>query len=338
VKVLVTGANGFIGRHVVGALTAAGHRVHALIRPNAIARVGDWGDGVEVVRCNLDDEADQGELQRSLECVDAVIHLAASMRGLEDDRLRETVLASERFFAALARSRVKRLLLASSLSVYDWLEASGEVDEDLPLAREGDGQGGYANAKLAQERMARSGAEQYGWRLTVLRPGFVWGDANPLPAGSLGRRLGRLCLVFVPSRQLPFTHVENCADCFRSALEDDRSIGATFNVVDGFDLTAWDFAGEAMSRGAAVGIRLGVPYWLLRSVLGAMSTAARGVMGHLARLPSLLVPSEFAQNYRPVHYRTDRLREALGWRPPLELEECLIRTFNVPVATATLPE
>jgi UDP-glucose 4-epimerase len=324
VRALVTGANGFLGRHVVAALRTAGHEVRALVRPAANVDGLDGTAGVEIMRADLRSEPD---LAPALEGVDGVVHLAAAMGGSDFTRFSETAMGTERLFDAMSHATVRRLVLCSSFSVYDWLAAHGTVDEELPVAPRIYDKGGYATAKLWQERMARREAEANAWQLTVLRPGFIWGPGNELPPGSMGRQLGRLHLVFAPGRQLPFTHVENCADCFRAALESDRAIGQTFNVVDGYELTPWHFLGEALRRGGASGVRVGIPYLPLRALIGSIHAVARLFLGPRAKLPSLFVPSELAQGYRPLRYSTRGLQDVLDWRPPLDLEECLQRTF-----------
>ena len=50
--------------------------------------------------------------------------------------------------------------------------------------------------------------------------------------------------------------VENCADCFRALLENDASVGRTFNVVDEFELTAWQYMGETVRRGVLAALAL----------------------------------------------------------------------------------
>ncbi len=332
-RILVTGANGFLGRHVVAALRSAGHDVRALVRPTADLAALDWSADIEIVRADLASTPDLGS---ALEGVDAVIHLAAAMRGSAVARFEETTAATERLLDAMGRTdaKIHRLVLCSSFSVYDWSSAQGTVDEALPLASKvAEDRGysedrGYAAAKLNQERMARGAAEANGWELTILRPGFVWGLGNEIPAGSLGLQVGRLHLVFAPGRQLPFTHVDNCADCFRVALESDRAAGAILNVVDGFELTPWRFLGEAIRCGAASGLRIGVPHLPLRILIGMVRAVAGIVPGLRPRLPALFESSEFAQRFRPLRYSTRNLEQVLGWRPPIDFDSCIARTFR----------
>lgn len=325
-RLLVTGANGFLGRHVVQTLARAGHPVVALVRPAADLEDLAWGASVEVRRADLRNAPD---LAGALQGVGAVIHLAASMSGSDFARFSETVTGTEKLLAAMSDSGVGRLVLCSSFSVYDWSHSSGTVDENLPLLQGPAAytRGGYAAAKLWQERLARRMSLEHGWQLTVVRPGFIWGRGNECPRGSIGPAVGSFQLVLSAGRQLPFTHVVNSADCFRAVIENPASIGQTLNLVDGYPLSAWRFMGECLKHRPGKAVRVYLPHWLLRHPIGIIHRIGRYVLGPRLKLPSVLVPARFAQGYRPLEFSTKKLVEVLGWHPPLTLEECFARTF-----------
>jgi UDP-glucose 4-epimerase len=279
--------------------------------------------GVEIARADLRGGPDLGSLLR--DC-DAVIHLAAAMSGSDAARFSETVLATERLFDAIERTSLRRVILCSSFSVYDWLAAHGSVDESLGTNPNVYASGGYASAKLWQERLAQRRAAN-GWQLTILRPGFIWGAGNELPLGSLGPRFGRFQLVLTPRRWLPLTHFANCARAFRAALEEPASIGAIVNLVDPEPVSAWRFAREAARRGRAATIRIPIPHALAWPAVRLAARAARVVLGPAAHLPSVLVPQRFAQGYRPLHYSLTAARDRLRWEPPLSFEQALAATW-----------
>jgi nucleoside-diphosphate-sugar epimerase len=322
-KVLVTGANGFLGRHVVSALLARGHQVRALVRPAARLEALGWPASVEVVRADLRTAQD---LRNAFEGVEVLVHLAASVAGGEDAQFASTVVGTERLLGAMARTPCRRIVLASSFSVYDWNRTGGTLDETSPLESSPDlyARDGYAIAKCWQERLTRRQAEQHGWALTVLRPGFIWGRDHAYNA-AMGQQAGRFQIVIGPFTRLPLTHVENCADLFALAAEDARARGQTLNVVDGPGPRNWSFLREYMDGTGEQRIRIPVPYFL---AYRAVHAAFAVVFQRNLKLPGLLIPRRFQARLRPLRYTNRRAQEVLGWRPPLDFRECLARTFG----------
>jgi 2-alkyl-3-oxoalkanoate reductase len=325
-NVLVTGAAGFLGRHVVAALLARGHRVRVLVRPATSIDGLPWADRVEVFRADL---RSPQPLEGAFVEIDVLVHLAARVGGSDAAQMADTVVGTERLLEAMARSATRRLVLASSFSVYDWGAVRGGVlTEDSPLAAADlYRRDGYAIAKTWQERVARRTTEEHGWDLTVLRPGFIWGEDHADFAG-LGQRVGRWYAVIAPAARPPLTHVENCADAFAEAVENPRAAGETFNVVDNHGLSSWRYLGEYRRRTGERLRRIPVPYavWLTGALLA--SVVSRRVFGEKAKLPGLFIPCRFRARFRPLRFDTRKIRDVLGWSPPLDLDRCLRRTYE----------
>ncbi len=321
-RILVTGANGFLGRHVVAALLSRGHRVRALVRPAAAVEALGWPASVEVVRGDL---RAAPALESAFEGIDVLVHLAAQVTGGEDLQFAATVGGTERLLGAMARTACRRLVLASSFAVYDWSAIRGTLDERSPIEPVPDlyERDGYSIAKWWQERVARRMAQAHGWDLTVLRPGFIWGPGHGY-LSSLGQRMGRFHLVIGPLARTPVTHVENCADLFALAATDPRARGETLNVVDGPGERIWSFLGAYLRGTGEPGIRIPVPYRLAH---GIVSAAYATVFRRNPRLPHVLVPCRFESRLKPLRFSNRRAREVLGWQPPLDLRACLARTY-----------
>lgn len=148
-KVLVLGADGFVGRKVVAALDASGWAVPvAGSRRAARARSG---------AAVLVDATDRASLGRALAGCDAVVNCVTGSPG--------TIEANAAALAAVVGAR--RLVHLSSMAVYG--AASGLVDEQAMLAA---GPGGYAAAKVASERLAESSGA------VILRPGCIYGAGS----------------------------------------------------------------------------------------------------------------------------------------------------------------
>ena len=325
-RALVTGANGFLGRHVVCALMARSMEVRAVVRPAARLEALGWPSSVEIFRADL---RTSRELQRAFDGVDVLLHLAAVVSGGEDAQFAGTVAGTERLLDAMAASTCRRLVLCSSFSVYDYSSTSGTLDEGAPLHQVPNvyTRDGYTISKWWQERVTRRLVEKHGWELTVLRPGFIWGRDHGYLA-ALGQQLGRHHLVIGPLTRMPMTHVENCADVFALAAMDPRARGQTLNIVDGPGERIWSYLADHMRGSGERGWRLAVPYWL---AIRVVRLASATVFRRATKVPSILIPDRFESRLKPLRFENRRLRETLDWSPPLDYQQCLARTYG-PVA------
>jgi len=331
-KALVTGANGFLGRHVVHALLARGIEARAMVRPAAHLEGLDWPSSVEVFRADLRTSRD---LPRAFEGVDVVLHLAAVVSGGEDAQFAGTVAGTERLLEAMATTACQRLVLCSTFSVYNYSAISRTLDEDSPLHQTPDlyARDGYTISKWWQERVTRRFAEKYGWDLTVLRPGFIWGRDHGYLA-ALGQQFGRHHLVIGPLTRIPMTHVENCADVFALAA-DGRTRGQTLNVVDGPGERIWTYLSDYLRGTGNWGWRLPVPY---RLAILMVRLGFATVFRTATKVPGILIPRRFESRLKPLRFENRKLRETLGWTPPLDYQQCLARTYGpaAPIAAGGL--
>jgi UDP-glucose 4-epimerase len=323
VKALVTGANGFLGRHVVGALISRGVGVRAVVRPASRLEGLGWPSSVEVFRADLRTSC---ELPRAFADVDVLLHLAAVVSGGEDAQFAGTVVGTERLLDAMAATACRRLILCSSFSVYDYSSIYRILDEDSPLHQTPDvyTRDGYTVSKWWQERVARRFAEKHGWDITVLRPGFIWGRDHGYLA-ALGQQFGRHHLVIGPLTRIPMTHVENCADVFALTAANERAKGQTLNVVDGPGERIWAYLSDYIHGSGQPGWRLPMPYWL---AIGTVRLAFATVFRTATKVPSILIPRRFESRLRPLRFENRKLRETLGWIPPLNYQQCLARTYG----------
>lgn len=312
-KVLVTGGNGFLGSHVVNALREMGESVRVLDR---VPR--EHPSDVEQFTANL---LTNDNLEAAFDGVDALVHLAATMRGPTDEIIRNTVEGSRRLLEAMARTTTRRIVLASSFSVYNWSKLGHSVSEDDEILDPSTMQvcDGYAQAKTLQERLTRDLARHHDWTLTVLRPATIWGQ-GVWGEFLIGKRLGVVQTVVAPSAPIRLIYVENAVDAFvRAAQRTDRG-ELILNVIDDLQVTTWRYAG--IVQRALGGVRMPLPY-----ALGLYTAKlASLLLGGSRRLPYFLKPRQFEALHKPVNCSSRRLREALGWTPRFTFEEALVRT------------
>ena len=283
-----------------------------------------WSDEVEVFRADL---RVGNDLVSAFDGVDAVLHLAAATSGSEDVQFTSSVVATERFLEAMKKSTVTRLVHVSSLVVYDWSKVKSCMDEDSPLESDPYPMGPYTIAKVWQERVVLRFAKKYSWDLTVVRPGFIWGDGHAQIAG-MGRQFGRFYLLFGPFTRLPLSNVANCADCLVATVENPASSGQTFNVIDGDHIRVWRYAREYARRTGQRGLLVPLPYRLGLFIAQLAAFTSRRLFGSKGKLPSLLTPRRFESQFKPIRFSNRRMRTTLNWTPRLSFEECLERSFD----------
>ena len=305
-RILVTGAGGFIGGAAVRAALGRGHRVTRLVRTAPASAAA----GQETVVADL---SAAGPLAQAIAGHDVVIHCAASLAGGAPEQARDTLAATAHLLAAMRDAGVGRLVLVSSFAVYDHraLPVGARLDETSPLEADAAARGPYVEAKLAQEQLVRAAAG-LDWR--IVRPGLVFGPGRgwfyhlgmPAPGG--------VWLALSGQAELPLTHVDNCAGAVVAAAETAAS-GVVANVVDDVRPTRLAYM-RALAAATAPGTRVvDVPWTLL---------AAGGRMANLMGLtPGMLHPARLAARCKPLTYDNAVAKTALGWRPALPMDVAL---------------
>lgn len=320
-RCLVTGASGFLGRWVVESLLERGHEVRALMRDPTVAERYGWEDRIEVAQGDL-----SGVLApAALGDAEVAIHLAAAVTGSEEAQFAGTVAGTEHLLEAIAASDVRRVVLAGSMSVYDWTAARGRIDEAAPLEASLYSRDGYAIAKTWQERVAREAITD-GRELVVLRPGFIWGPGRLDNAG-IGQSAGRTYFAFGPRRRLPLTYVENCAEAFVLAAEVGRAAGCTVNVVDNDEVRAAQYAHYVVSASPGLDRVVFLPGPAVALSLRLAGAVAYRVLGERAKLPGLFVSRRFDARFKDLRFPADAAHELLGWWPSLTFEQAMERTL-----------
>jgi len=327
-KLLVTGASGFVGRYVVAAALRRGHAVRAMVRPHATMEGLGWRNhaGVEYARCDL--RLREG-LNQAVAGIDAVIHLAAAMRGDFYTRFAGTVTATEHLLSAMTESGVDHIVAVSSFAVYDYLRCASwsALDENSPLERRPQQRHAYAQTKLIQERVIGAHAKKHGWKWTVIRPGAVWGKDHWWTT-RLGIQVGRWWVRLGARAPVPLTYVENCAEAIVLAAERPEAVGEVLNIVDDDPPSQQKYMAELRHRIAPRPRVFPVSRAVLQGI-ALMVTLVNGLcFGGRAKVPAVLVPSSLCASAKPLRYPNRKARALLGWRPRYALGQALARCFD----------
>ncbi|MEN1972036.1 NAD-dependent epimerase/dehydratase family protein [Luteimonas sp. MJ204] len=327
-RVLVTGAGGFLGRHVAASLLEQGVdqlRLHFRGRPPAglVEQLVERfpSASIETVGANLLYRHDLDAVTAGVDCV---VHAAAGMRGSAADMFANTVVGTRNLLDASVASGVRRLVLVSSFSVYrtEGLATGAVHDESVPIEDVGISKGAYAHAKTRQEQLVDSYRQAGGLETVTLRPGVIYGPGAAGPSSRVGILAMGLFFSLGRRAELPLTYVENCADAIALAALRAPD-GAAYSVVDDDLPDCADYLRGYRAR--MRGIRmLPVPYWAL--LLGS-----RGLVAYNRRskgqLPAVFTPYIVRSMYRRFRHSNAALK-ALGWTPKVATAEGMRRTFD----------
>lgn len=153
-KLLITGANGFIGKSLVVEALLQGHKVIGLLRKQAPA---EWTDikGLEIIICDLNIDEIPNLSTYSIDCV---VHLAASMNPKAMHEGDEALLGTKKLIAEMQRAGIKRLIGMSSISVLDYeaAKALAIINEETHISRNYQKMGKYSVLKTQQEDIYRA--------------------------------------------------------------------------------------------------------------------------------------------------------------------------------------
>src|SRR5690554_3920016 len=310
-RVLVTGASGFLGRAVAAEIAAAGHAVRTFQRRPA---------GIDGAEDALGSVTDRADVDRAVQGVDAVVHLAAkvSMAGDPAEFVRVNVEGTRSLLAAAREAGASRFVFVSSPSVAH--AGSSIMGDDALPADPKRARGDYARTK-AQAEVLALGADAPGFSVVAVRPHLVWGPGDTqLIARIVDRaKRGRLPLLDHGAALIDTTYVDNAASAIAAALgRADAVHGQAFVVTNGEPRPVAELLADIC---AAAGVP--VPAW---RVPAAVARSGGSLIEALWRVrPGEDEPPMtrfLAEQLSTAHWFDQRrTRAELQWEPTVTLEE-----------------
>ena len=333
-KLIVTGANGFLGRYVVAEALRRGHAVTAMQRSATAPKVG-WADHPQLKIAQADLRSRRG-LVEALAGHDAVLHLAAAKSGDLYAQYAGTVVATENLLAAMTEAAVRQIVLVSSFSVYDYLQLPtySLLTEDSPLEKNAFDRDEYAHTKLVQERLVRAHATKAGWSFTILRPGVIYGQDN-LFSARLGMQAGRVWIRTGAWARLPLTYVENCAEAIVLSAERESARGQTLNVIDDDPPTQRRYVNLLRERLSPKPIVVPVAWTIMRTLAELAMATNKYLLDGKAKIPGLFIPARLHARCKPLRFTNAKVKNALDWHPRYGLTEALDRSLKLTIGQLT---
>jgi nucleoside-diphosphate-sugar epimerase len=307
-SILVTGANGFVGRAVCARALPKGLQIKGATRqacplPEGVGNVvvGELGNTTD--------------WRQALQGVDVVIHLAARVHVMRDDAhdpieaFRQVNMQGTRHLAkAAAAAGVRRMVYVSSIKV-NGEETLGEQrfsERDAPLPQDP-----YGVSKMEAEQALWEVSRETGLQVVILRPPLVYGEGVkgnfermmravlrgwPLPLGAVHNK-----------RDL--VYVGNLADALLACAEHPQAAGNTYLVSDGESVTTTELL-RALAESMGIASRVfRVPLPILKFLAGMAGRSA-----------------EAARLLGSLQIDSGKIRRELNWTPPYTLQQGLQAT------------
>lgn len=256
-KILVTGADGFIGSHLTERLMEAGYEVKAFTFYNSFNR---WGwldtfpkDKLKEIEVFAGDIRDPNGVREAMKGVDAVFHLAALIAipfsyHSPDSYVDTNIKGTLNILQAARELNTERVLVTSTSEVYGTAQYV-PIDEHHPFQ----GQSPYSATKIGADRLAESFYRSFELPVTIVRPFNTYGPRqsaraviptiiSQLLAGKEEIQLGSL----TPTRD--FNFVKDTAAGFLSIYQSDNTIGEEINIATQTEISIENLAQEMIRQ------------------------------------------------------------------------------------------
>ena len=308
-NILVTGANGFIGRILCPTLATSGFHVRSAFREV------DRGNSSLRDFVYIGDIDSQTNWEKALCNIDVVVHLAGRAHitsKLEFNSLdafrKINTLGTERLALMAAKAGVKRFIFISSVKVNGEGAMRSYIEEDCPAPEDA-----YGISKKEAEDVLRNISKETGLEVVILRPSLVYG---------LGVKANFKNLIKISRMRLPlpfkgidnrrsFVYLGNLADAIVACVNHPLAANQTFLVSDGEDVSTPNLM-KIIANALGKKVRLfSLPYGILRILC-----KIAGREKELEKLTGTLVVD------------SSKIRNLLGWKPPFTFEQGIKETVK----------
>ena len=256
-KVLVTGADGFIGSHLVEALLKEGKRVKAFVYYNSF---NSWGwldtlpkEKLKDIEIFAGDIRDPNGVREAMKAINEVYHLAALIAipfsyHSPDSYVDTNIKGTLNVLQAARQLDIERVLVTSTSEVYGTAQYV-PIDEKHPFQ----GQSPYSATKIGADRLAESFYRSFNMPITIVRPFNTYGPRQSaraviptiitqLLAGKKEIKLGSL----TPTRD--FNYVKDTANGFIEIAKSDKTIGEEINIATQKEISIGQLAEELIKQ------------------------------------------------------------------------------------------
>ncbi len=310
-RVLITGATGLLGGHLIKELQQRGEDIRALVLPAENADKLEK-EGVEVVRGDI---TDASTLKPAVKDVELVFHLAGMMgvwRPLAEYRL-VNVTGSENLYKAAQKAGVRRYVHTSSHTVYG-LGYNRFLTENDALRPDPDP---YSLTKAEGDRLMRRLMLTSEVETVILRPGTFFGPGDRLHFGRMAQKMkdGKGVIIGRGDNALPFCYVTDVVQGFMMAAYHENAPGNVYNITNDRPLTQLEMFNAIADAVDGVRPTRHLPY--LPIYYG--SIVAEKVVARVTRTKPIVTQLGAMMFGSDNRHSVEKARRELGYEPKVDL-------------------
>src|SRR5215471_15449221 len=331
--VLVTGAGGFIGPHLVESLLRHGLRnLRVFVRPSSNFRklqeiVAEQGKRarIELMQGNLLSREDSRAATKG---ATVIFHLATGNGNSFPDAFMNSVVTTRNLLdASVEHGCLRRFVNISSFAVYSnvgkprWrlLDESSPVEQNAGSSRDA-----YCFAKVKQDELVIEYGKRFAIPYVIVRPGSVFGPGKAAITGRVGNGAFGIYLHLGGSNPIPLTYVANCADAIALAGLANGVEGEVFNVLDD-DLPSSRRFLRLYKRYVGHFRSIYIPHALSYLFCLLWEKYSKWSEG---QLPPAFNRGRWHAEWKRTRYRNNKMKTRLGWTPRVSMAEGLARYFE----------
>jgi nucleoside-diphosphate-sugar epimerase len=313
-KILVTGATGFIGRNLVRTLVREGFDVSALVR-----RTSDVKELPKQIRLIEGDLRDLASLKKAVEEMNVVIHLAAHFEFYPKDvniLYQVNVEGTHNLLTACIGSTVRRLIYCSTTETTGTV-ANPPATEETKLQPMYE----YGKSKIQAENVVRDISEQVGLEYVILRPSGVVGPGELYLGFETIKAIANREISMIPGdgqKHIMFMHVDDLVSAFLAVLKSSSAANETFFICTDDALTYEELFNVVADQLGVEPPKRKVPVMFAKLGVGLIGFFQhRGERTYLWHMKS--VDAINSDRW----YSNEKAKQMLGWKPSMTMEETL---------------
>ena len=318
-RVLVTGATGFLGRRLASALVEHGHQVRVLVR-NPSVDDADIMNGAEIWRGDLSDPKTVIAACADVEVVQHAGALSAPW-GPKPEFYATNVGGTQAVIDGCQRYGVRRLIYVSSPSVVFDGQDQHNLTEAAPYPATSVSV--YSHTKKLGEDLVNAASGDL--EMVILRPKAIFGpgDRALLPRLLATARAGRLPMIGDGRNLVDLTYVDNVVEAMRLAMTADAAVGKTYHITNDEHPLLWNLVRRILQELKLPPPRVRISLPAALAAASAMEQVARitGREPTLTRYSALILA-------RTQTYNIAAAKRDLSYTPPVSLEEGIERTLS----------